>query len=123
MSSGTHVKSLSWMGVRTDRFSEMVTLYRDILELEMLKDEPSAAWFRLADGTEVHVYGPGDADHDFFGPGPVVGLWVDDFDGTRAQMSAEGIQFIGEPQRDGSTAWNHFRGPDGNIYEIMGTDG
>ncbi len=52
----------------------------------------------------------------------VVGLWVDDFDETRARMSAAGIQFIGEPQRDGSTAWNHYRGPDGNIYEIMGPD-
>lgn len=122
MSGGTRVKSLSWMGVRTDRFADMVVFYRDVLGLEMLKDEPSAAWFRSADGTEIHVYGPGDTDHNFFGPGPVVGLWVGDFDETRARMSAAGIQFIGEPQRDGSTAWNHYRGPDGNIYEIMGPD-
>ena len=25
-----------------------------------------------------------------------------------------------EPQRDGGSAWNHYRGPDGNVYEIIG---
>jgi len=29
---------------------------------------------------------------------------------------------VGEPQRDGGSAWNHFRGPDGNVYEIIGPD-
>lgn len=113
------VNSLVWMGVRTERFAEMVTFYREILGLEMLKDEPDAAWFQLADGTQVHVYGSGDEDHDFFGPGPVIGLLVDDFDEARNRMLAAGIEFIGAPQRDGATTWNHFRGPDGNIYEIM----
>jgi len=37
-------------------------------------------------------------------------------------MVAAGIDFIGEPQRDGGAAWNHYRGPDGNVYEIMGND-
>jgi catechol 2,3-dioxygenase-like lactoylglutathione lyase family enzyme len=111
--------SLVWMGVRTERFQEMVAFYRDVLGLETLKDEPNAAWFRLEDGTEVHVYGSGDEDHDFFGPGPVVGLLVDDFETTREQMLAAGIEFIGPVQQDGDTVWNHFRGPDGNVYEIM----
>lgn len=110
------------MGVRTERFQEMVSFYRDVLGLETLKDEPNAAWFCLADGTEVHVDGPGDEDHDFFGPGTVVGLLVDDFESTRKQMLAAGIEFIGPVQRDGEDVWNHFRGPDGNIYEILHRD-
>jgi catechol 2,3-dioxygenase-like lactoylglutathione lyase family enzyme len=113
------VRSLVWMGVRTPHFAEMVAFYREVLALEVVREGPRAAWFRLANGTELHVYGPDDDDHDFFGPGPVVGFEVDDFEATRARMVAAGIEFVGEPQRADGTAWNHFRGPDGKIYEIM----
>jgi catechol 2,3-dioxygenase-like lactoylglutathione lyase family enzyme len=116
------VESLGFLGVRTDAFDATVALYRDVLGLEAILVRAEAAWFRTANGTQVHVYGPGDADHDFFTAGPVVGLIVDDFDVTRGAMVAAGIDFIGEPQRDGGSAWNHYRGPDGNIYEIMGQD-
>ena len=37
-------------------------------------------------------------------------------------MMAAGIEFIGDPQRDGGLAWNHYRAPDGNVYEIIGSD-
>ncbi len=40
----------------------------------------------------------------------------------RAAMADAGIAFIGEPQRAAGTAWNHLRGPDGNVYEIIGPD-
>ena len=116
------VQSLGFLGVRTDAFDATVALYRDILGLEAILDRPDAAWFRAANGTQIHVYGPADTDHDFFTAGPVVGLVVDDFDATREAMVAAGIAFIGEPQRDGRAAWNHYRGPDGNVYEIMGND-
>lgn len=113
------IQSLIWMGVRTPQFTETVSLYRDVLRLDVIREAGAAVWFRLGNGTELHVYGLADADHDFFGPGPVVGFEVDDFDATRARMIAAGIAFIGEPQREGGTVWNHFYGPDGNVYEIM----
>ena len=114
------VSTLSWLGVRTTQFEAMARLYRDVLGLEIVSEQADDARFALADGTEVHVYGPADADHEFFGGGPVVALQVDDFDAVRARLIQAGIEFIGEPQRDGAIAWNHFRAPDGNIYEIMG---
>ena len=113
------VRSLVWLGVRTAGFAETAAFYGDVLGLEVLRHEPDDARFRLADGTEVHVYGPGDPDHAFFGPGPVVAFLVDDFAATRERMVAAGIEFIGPVQREGSAMWNHFRGPDGNVYEIM----
>ena len=116
------VRSIGFLGVRTEAFDETVALYRDVLGLAPVLERPGAAWFRAADGTPIHVYGPADDDHDFFHTGPVVGLVVEDFDATRAAMVAAGIEFIGEPQRDGGSAWNHYRGPDGNVYEIMGRD-
>jgi catechol 2,3-dioxygenase-like lactoylglutathione lyase family enzyme len=116
------VESLGFLGVRTDAFDETVALYRDALGMTPIHTAPGAAWFRAGDGSQLHVYGPAEDDHVFFGSAPVVGLVVKDFDAARAALVAAGIAFIGEPQRDGRTAWNHYRGPDGNVYEIMGPD-
>jgi catechol 2,3-dioxygenase-like lactoylglutathione lyase family enzyme len=116
------VSSLGFLGVRTDAFDDTVALYRDVLGLEPILERPGATWFRAQDGAQIHVYGPLDAEHEFFGAGPVVGLVVDDFDVTRSAMAAAGVQFIGDPQRGGGQAWNHYRGPDGNVYELMGPD-
>ncbi len=114
------VEGLAWMGVRTERFQEMIRFYRDVLGLETLREGKDFAWFRTSNGTQVHIYGTGDADHSFFGPGPVVGFSVDDFGEMHARMLGAGIEFIGEVQRADGSAWNHFRAPDGNVYEIIG---
>lgn len=114
------VQSIGWLGVRTAAADEMVRLYRDVLGLRPIHEAPGATWFRLGDGTQVHVYGVADDDHAFFGSGPVVGIVVDDFDLARARMTAAGIAFVGEPQREGDVAWNHYRAPDGNVYELIG---
>jgi catechol 2,3-dioxygenase-like lactoylglutathione lyase family enzyme len=116
------IRSLSFLGVRTEAFAAMVALYRDVLGLEPVLERPGAAWFRAADGAAIHVYDADDRDHDFFDRGPVVGLAVDDFDRARGALVASGIELIGEPQRDRGVAWNHYRGPDGNVYEIIGPD-
>jgi catechol 2,3-dioxygenase-like lactoylglutathione lyase family enzyme len=117
------VRSLGWLGVRTPEAAAMNAFYRDVLGLEVILERPDATWFRLADGTQVHVYGPGDRDHECFGTAPVVGLAVDSFRTAHAAMAAAGIEFLyPEPQRAGGQAWQHFRGPDGNVYEIIGPD-
>ena len=113
------ISQLGQIAIPVQELERAVAFYRDVMGLAVIHEAPGAAWFRLENGTELHIYGPGDEDHDFFGPGPVVGLEVDDFDAVRARMIAAGVEFIGEPQRDGGTVWNHFRGPDGNVYEIM----
>jgi catechol 2,3-dioxygenase-like lactoylglutathione lyase family enzyme len=116
------VRSLGFVGVRTNAFAEMAALYRDALGLEPVLERPGAVWFTAADGAAVHVYAADDEDHDFFGSGPVVGLVVDDFEARRAALVAAGAEFIGDPQRGGGVAWNHYRAPDGNVYEIIGPD-
>jgi catechol 2,3-dioxygenase-like lactoylglutathione lyase family enzyme len=117
------IQRLGFVGVRTataESFAATVALYRDVLQLEPFLEEPSAVWFRAADGSQIHVYGPADVDHEFFRAGPVVGLVVDDFEAARRAMVDAGVAFIGEPQRAGEAAWNHYVGPDGSVYEIMG---
>jgi catechol 2,3-dioxygenase-like lactoylglutathione lyase family enzyme len=117
------VRSVGWLGVRTPHAAAMTAFYRDVLQLEVILERPGATWFRLADGAEVHVYGPDDADHDFFGSSPVAGFWVDSFRAARAALEVAGAEFMyARPQRAEGRAWQHFRAPDGNVYEIIGPD-
>ena len=120
------VHGLAFLGVRVadpDRFAATVSLYRDLLGLPVIAEEADRlVWFRLGDGTQVHVYGPLDEDHVAFGESPCVGFRVDDADGARARLEAAGIEFLWETQRDGAVAWAHFRGPDGAVYELLSAD-
>jgi catechol 2,3-dioxygenase-like lactoylglutathione lyase family enzyme len=114
---------LGWLGVRTDAFDAMVTLYRDVFGLSPFHADARSVRFRLEDGTEVHVYGPADDDHRFFGSAPVVGLRVTDVEGTRRALADAGIELLTAIERTANEAWCHFRAPDGNVYEIIGPVG
>lgn len=117
------VRRLGFLGVRVadpDRFAATVSLYRDALELPVIAEIPDRyTWFRLDDGTQLHVYGPLDEDHEAFGESPCVGFVVDDTEAMRQRLEAVGIAFLWETQRDGAIAWAHFRGPDGAVYELI----
>jgi catechol 2,3-dioxygenase-like lactoylglutathione lyase family enzyme len=114
------VKGLSWLGLRTKQFEEMVTFFRDVMGMQPIRDEPEIAGFQLTDGTQIELYRPQEEFHSFFTTGRVVAFRVDDVDAARIAMEAAGIEFIGPIQRDGSTSWNHFRAPDGTVFEILG---
>jgi catechol 2,3-dioxygenase-like lactoylglutathione lyase family enzyme len=117
------VVRLGWMGTKTRQFDRMNAFYRDVLSLEVLSIDGEAGRFKLDDGTEVHVYGPQDQDHEFLGSGPVVALEVDDFAAARARLLAVGTEFLyEEPRRASGRIWQHFMAPDGNVYEIIGDD-
>ena len=110
---------IGFIGFRTDRFAEMVTLFRDRIGLEVIRETPGATWFRLGDA-ELHVYADTDPDHAFFTTGPVVGLRVADVDATRAALEADGLELLTEIERTSDAAWCHFRAPDGTVLEIIG---
>ncbi|HZU01615.1 MAG TPA: VOC family protein [Ktedonobacteraceae bacterium] len=113
------VKGLIWLGLRTPQFEEMVKFFRDVMGMQPIRDEPEIAGFQLTNGTQVELYRPEEAFHAFFTTGPVVAFWVDNVEAARATMEAAGIQFIGPIQRAGKTSWNHFRAPDGTVFEIL----
>jgi catechol 2,3-dioxygenase-like lactoylglutathione lyase family enzyme len=117
------ITRLGWMGTKTRQFDRMNAFYRDVLSLEVLSIDDESGRFKLSDGTEVHVYGPQDQDHEFFGSGPVVAFEVDNFATARARLLGVGTKFIyEEPQRALGRIWQHFIAPDGNVYEIIGND-
>ena len=114
------IKGLSWLGTRTERFSELTAFYREAMGLEVDHEEEDFAIFKLPDGSKVEVFGPSDQDHVHFDTGPVVGFEVDDIDAAREHLQARGAEFIEPIQRWEPTgdAWSHFRAPDGNVYEL-----
>jgi catechol 2,3-dioxygenase-like lactoylglutathione lyase family enzyme len=114
-----YTKGLTWLGLRTTQFEEMVTFFRDVLGMQPIRNEPEIAGFQLSDGTQVELYRPEEEFHAFFTTGPVVAFRVDDVAVARATMEAAGIEFIGPIQRAGKTSWNHFRAPDGTVFEIL----
>jgi catechol 2,3-dioxygenase-like lactoylglutathione lyase family enzyme len=118
-----HVQGLTWLGLRTDQFEEMVKFFRDVMGMQPIRDEPEIAGFELTDGTQVELYRPEEEFHAFFTTGPVVAFRVDDVDVARATMEAAGIEFIGPVQQAGKTKWNHFRAPDGTVFEILSRAG
>lgn len=115
-----NVTGIAFLGVRTEQFEATRHFFADVLGLDATRDEPDMAGFRLAGQTTVEVYGPGDEFHAFFTSGPMIGFRVDDFDAAYDELRAAGIAFIGAIQHERGISWNHFRGPDGNIYEIVG---
>ena len=113
-------QGIGFIGFRTDRFEDMVALFRDRIGLAVIREAPGAACFRLGDDAELHVYADTDADHAFFTTGPVVGLRVADVDATRAALEANGLEMLTEIERTDDAAWCHFRAPDGTVMEVIG---
>jgi PhnB protein len=51
---------------------------------------------------------------DHFDTGPDVGFAVDDLTSAVQELREAGIELLGPP----GPTWQHFRGPDGNVYEL-----
>jgi catechol 2,3-dioxygenase-like lactoylglutathione lyase family enzyme len=117
------VKGLSWLGLRTPQFDEMVEFFRDIMGMKPIRDEPGIAGFQMMDGTNLELYDFDEESHAFLSTGPVVAFRVDDIDASRATMEAAGVEFFGPIQRMGKSSWNHFRAPDGTVFEILSVTG
>jgi catechol 2,3-dioxygenase-like lactoylglutathione lyase family enzyme len=114
------VEGVDFVGLRSEQFSEMVQLFRDVIGVPLARETSGMAGFQLGDGTVLEIYGSADEFHSFFTTGPVVGLRVGDFDAVRALMLSAGVKFIGAAQHANGMSWQHFRCPDGTVLEIIG---
>ena len=116
------VKGLVWVGTRTAEYGVTVCFFRDELGLRATHEQTHFAVFRMPNGDTLEVFGPSDTDHAHFDSGPVVGFLVDDVAAARAQLEEAGTVDLLGPLRSwpGGTASQHFRAPDGNVYEVVG---
>jgi catechol 2,3-dioxygenase-like lactoylglutathione lyase family enzyme len=115
------VLRLCWLGIRSAEYDATVRLLRDVLGLRPEFEHATTAEFSLPSGDRVQVFGPGDRYFDFFerhANGPVALFEVDDVRSARAELAAAGIELIGEIEHDAAWEWLHFRGPEGNLYEL-----
>jgi catechol 2,3-dioxygenase-like lactoylglutathione lyase family enzyme len=115
------VIGIRWLGVRAERYDEMVGFLRDVLGLDVVFEEEGTTELSLPDGNRVQVFGPGHRYHRFFGEqaaGPVPLFEVDDLGEARQALAAAGIELLGAAERDAAWEWLNFRAPDGNIYEL-----
>jgi len=111
---------ISWMGVRTREFAGMVKLFRDALGLELTHAEEEFVVLRTQDGDKVEIFGPNWKYNKHFSAAPVVGFLVEDMDEARDRLKEAGLELIGDVKKgEKGYAWQHFRGPDGNIYELV----
>lgn len=109
------ITSLGWSGTRTAHGAELARFYEHVLGLEPVHTEPDFWVFELPDGRHVEVFGLGYPGKEHFDTGPVVGFAVRDLPGGVAELREAGIELLGEP----GPTWQHFRGPDGNVYELV----
>ncbi len=113
------ITGLKWLGIRTEAYEETVAFFRDVLKLEEKETQALYAGFKLPDGDVVDVFHADEEDHKFFTTGRVAGFGVTDVEAARKELESRGIEFIGGIQGEGDDRWTHFRGPDGNVYEII----
>jgi hypothetical protein len=115
------VLRLCWLGIPAEQYEPMVRLLRDIMGLRVEFEQPTTTELSLSSGDRVQVFAPGDPYFAFFSEqasGPVALFEVDDVQGAESELVAAGIEVVGPIDRDSNWQWLHFRGPDGNLYEL-----
>ena len=109
------ITGLGWSGTRTAQAEELADFYQNVLQLNLVYTEPGFWVFTLPDGRNVEVFSPAYPGKDHFTTGPVVGFAVTDLPAAVEELRAADVELVGEP----GPSWQHFRGPDGNIYELV----
>jgi len=89
-----------------------------VLGLRLVHTEPHFWVFELPDGNHVEVFGRQYPGKDHFDTGPVVGFGVTDLTRAVQELREAGVELVGEA----GPTWQHFRGPDGNVYELLGIE-
>jgi catechol 2,3-dioxygenase-like lactoylglutathione lyase family enzyme len=117
-----HVRAITWAGTRTEKSAEMVDFLERRLGLARDHEEPGVTTLSLPNGDTVEVFDAADPEHQHFSTGPVIGFLVDDVEDGRRELDSAGLELLGPVMRGGGMVWQHFRAPDGNVWEITGRD-
>jgi catechol 2,3-dioxygenase-like lactoylglutathione lyase family enzyme len=119
------VRRIAWLGVRTEHADAMVVFLRDTLGMA-LEHAGDGQWvFSLPDGAKTEVFSSDSPHNVHFENAPVAGFYVDDVTQAAHELREAGVEIVHGPvaEDDGDAAWVHFRGPDGNLYELtQGSD-
>jgi hypothetical protein len=118
------VKGIRWLGVGTERVSLMRSFAIEVLGLRVVgEDTVHFVELSMGDGAKLELFGSAAvADSPWlFESNPVVaGFLVDDIEAAREELArTPSVELLGELRvmPDGY-AWQHFRAPDGHVYEL-----
>lgn len=114
------IKALVWMGIKTNTFQEMELFLQDVMGLQPIHRAHDFVVFQLPNKDQVEVFGPGGPNQHFAPDSIVCGFLVEDIHQARQELVQAGIELIGplQEEKPGGYAWQHFRGPDGKVYEL-----
>jgi hypothetical protein len=118
------VKGIRWLGVGTEQVASMRSFAIEVLGLRVVgEDTEHFVELAMGDGAKLELFGPGSvADSPWlFESNPVVaGFLVDDIEAARDELAhTPDVELLGELRvMDDGYAWQHFRAPDGHLYEL-----
>jgi predicted enzyme related to lactoylglutathione lyase len=117
------VRGIRWVGVKTEDVPRLSKFFQQVMGLSPVSEQPDFVVFTLPNGDQLELFGPNGPDPpEQFGSNPVVcGFLVDDIESARRELIDAGIELLGPVQYSsskGGSAWQHFRGPDGLVYEL-----
>ncbi len=116
-----NVRGIAWVGVKTSRFEEMNHFVTRVMGLTLFAKDRDFRAFRLPNGDGFELFGPAGPDppEQFARNKVVAGFLVDNIEQARQELVSSGIELIGALVRsEEGYAWQHFRAPDGNVYEL-----
>lgn len=113
-----NVKGIVWVGTATDRYEETVRFFSEVMGFDVFHQREGVSVLRLAGGEWIEVFGPDDPHYAEFDRGLAVEFLVDDVAAARAELEAQGVEFLIDNHGFGDYVWTHFRGPDGNVYGL-----
>ena len=118
------VRGIRWIGVGTPAVAQMRSFAIDVLGMRVVgQDTPEFVELAMGDGAKLELFGSAAvADGPWlFASNPVVaGFLVDDIQTAREELARTAdVELLGELRvmPDGY-AWQHFRAPDGHVYEL-----
>jgi catechol 2,3-dioxygenase-like lactoylglutathione lyase family enzyme len=118
------VKGIRWIGVATDNVSQTRSFAVEVLGLRVVGQESEDfVELDMGDGAKLELFGPAAAADGpwLFASNPVVGgFLVDDIEAARDELAGTpDVELLGELRvLPGGYAWQHFRAPDGHVYEL-----
>ena len=118
------MRGIRWVGVGTERVAEMRAFAIDVLGLRVDgQDGEDFVELAMADGSKLELFGSAavaDGPWMFERNAVVAGLLVDDIQAARDELAhTPGVELLGELRvLPGGYAWQHFRAPDGHVYEL-----
>jgi hypothetical protein len=124
MVHSVQVKGIHWLGVGTDRVSEMRTFAIEVLGLRVDgEDTDQFVDLAMPNGARLEIFGPAaraDSPWQFESNPVVAGFLVDDIEAARDELArTPNVELLGDVGRlPTGYAWQHFRAPDGHVYEL-----